>query len=100
MLTLLFRQDANATHHDGTARDQFNSVIFSWGKLKRTEKLSDIFKGCVDVSSLKINQQNMEFEIELFGSDDTWVPSTMISSEDLAVALGLDPSEWTIWRRL
>jgi hypothetical protein len=100
MLTLLFRHDAKATHHDESERGQFDAVVFSWGKMKRTEKLSEIFKECVEVSSLKIIQQKMEFEIKLYGLDDTWMPSTMISSEDLAVALGLDPSEWTIWRLL
>ena len=100
MLTLLFRYEAKTTQHDGDARSQFDPVILSWGKLKRSEKLGEIFKGYAKASPPIISQQNTEFEIKLFGSDDTWTPSTTISSEDLAVALGLDPSEWTIWRLL
>ncbi len=100
MLTLLFRHEPRTTHRDGNAHGQFDSVVCSWGKLKKSEKLLEIFEGCVKVSSLMISQQNTEFELKLTGSDDTWMPPTMISSEDLAVALGLDPSEWTIWRLL
>ena len=41
---------------------------------------------------------NMVFEIKITDPKQ-WVPST-ISSEDLVIALELDPSEWTIWMSL
>jgi hypothetical protein len=95
MLTLLFRHEPKSAHTD--ARVEFNNAICSWGKLKKGEKLADIFRGCAVISPLIISQHNTVFEIRLTGADDTLIPSA-ISGEDLVIALGFDPSEWTVWK--
>jgi hypothetical protein len=85
------------TSAEDNAREKFMSVVCSWGTLKKNDKLGEIFRGCVDVSALIISQNNMVFEIKLTKPDEMWTPSP-ISSEDLAIALELDSSQWTISR--
>jgi hypothetical protein len=97
MLTLLFRYERMSAQDD--AYSKFNAVVCTWGRLKKSDKLGEIFNGCVGMTSPIVSQRNTEFEIRLSGLDETWVPSD-ISSKDLAMALGLDPSEWTVWRLL
>lgn len=96
MLTLLFRYEPMQEQADSMRK--FTSVVCSWGTMKRSEKLGEIF-GVRIMSSVIMSQNNMVFEIKLTEPDTLWVPST-ISSEDLAIALDLDPSEWSIWRPL
>jgi hypothetical protein len=95
MLTLVFRYEP--TSAEDNAREKFISVIFSWGNLQKSNKLKEIFRGCVHVSALIVSQNNMIFEIKLTEPDETWTPSS-ISSEDLAIALELDSTQWTISR--
>ncbi len=96
MLTLLFQYEPIQEQDDSKAK--FRSVVYSWGLMKKSDKLGEIF-GVRTLSSLIMSQNNMVFEIKLTEPDTLWVPST-ISSEDLAIALDLDPSEWSIWRLL
>jgi hypothetical protein len=95
MLTLVFRYEP--TSAEDNAREKFISVACSWGTLKKYDKLREIFRGCVYMSPLTVSQNNMVFEIRLTKPDEMWTPSP-ISSEDLAIALELDSSQWTISR--
>jgi hypothetical protein len=45
-----------------------------------------------------VSKINNVFEVNLTKQDDDWNPKS-ISSEDLAVAMGLNPLEWTVWRK-
>jgi hypothetical protein len=86
------------TQEDGTD-DKFSFIICNWGNLKNSDKLRDIFGTNIVISHLTISQKSTVFEINISCPDEAWVPKG-ISSEDLSIALALDPAEWTIWRIL
>jgi hypothetical protein len=78
---------------------KFNHVIYNWARSGQDDKLKDIFGRNISVSPPIVSLGGMNFEVVLSRSDDGWTLNP-ISSEDLAIAMGLDPVEWTIWRKL
>jgi hypothetical protein len=96
-MQLLFVYEPVSVQDD--AREKFMSVVLNWSRLKRDNKISEIFGAGVGLSPLILNQCNMAFTVKFTILDESWKPSA-ISSEDLSFALELDPSEWTIWRLL
>ncbi len=97
MRVLSFRFEPLVVGDD--SRRKFMSVVYDWGKSGRSEKLGQIFGLHDGMSPLTISQNSLVFEVGFPDADERLPPCT-ISSEDLAVALDLDPSVWTIWRRL
>ena len=95
MLTLVFRYEPTSAVDN--AQEKFMDIVCSWGTLKKSNKLGEIFRGCVYMSPLIISPNNMIFEIQLTKPDEMWIPSP-ISSQDLTIALELDSSQWTISR--
>ena len=63
------------------------------------DKLHEIFGSDVCISSMIISQHNTVFEVKLTDYDELWKTRTVLI-KDLATALGLDPSEWTVLRKL
>ncbi len=102
MLALLFRFEP--AHEDSSiedARFKFNTVVYSWARLRQNDKLQDIFGGGgeVGLSSPIVSQVSLSFELNVSPSDESHTLNR-IPCEDLTVALGLNPSEWTVWQRL
>jgi hypothetical protein len=95
--TLLFRFEPKADTDIEKNTPRFHDTVYMWSKSKQDAKLADIFGHDVHISPPVLALYNTVFEVRLTHPDDTWKPSP-ISTEDLTIALGLDPSEWTIWR--
>ena len=99
MHALLFKYEPIDLSTREKACSQFNSVVYAWANDGRNNKLADIFGHDILFSSLIVSQINTVFEIKLTKKqDEAWVLAS-ISSEDLAVAMGLDPQDWTIWTK-
>ena len=99
MHTLLFRYDPVDLSAREKACREFNSVVYAWANDGCNNKLADIFGHDILFSSLVVSQISTVFEIKLTKKQDmAWVLAS-ISSEDLAVAMGLDPLDWTIWTK-
>ena len=105
MHTLLFKYDPVTDCSCEDVQVKFKSIIYAWAKQRCDVKLADIFghDDDIQISSPIVSQNNMVFEINLTKQDcqqkdGDWI-LTSISSEDLAIAMGLDPLEWTVWRK-
>jgi hypothetical protein len=102
MLALLFRfEPAQEDSSIEDARFKFNTVVYSWSRLRQNDKLQDIFGegGEVSLSSPIVSQVSLSFELRISLPDELQTLNR-VSCEDLPVALGLSPSEWTVWQRL
>jgi hypothetical protein len=99
MHTLLFRYESLAAESHEAALAGFRLVVYTWAKDKRCDKICDIFGPDVGVSCPLMCQSSTAFEINISYEDERRA-LTPISSKDLAIALGLNPDEWTIWTKL
>ena len=99
MHTIMFRYEP----FEGAQEDKqsmFQYFISTWAKSGRVDKISNIFGPEVGISCPLPSLTNPTvFEINLSYQDRHRNLKT-VSSEDLAIALGLNPSEWTIWKKM
>ena len=99
MHTIMFRYEPFEGSHEDK-RSTFKHVISTWAKSGRVDKISNIFGPEVGLSCPLPSLTNPTvFEINITHQDQHR-NLQYISSEDLAIALGLNPFEWTIWKKM